>query len=108
MTSGSMPRRLAEMAHARPIGPAPTMTVFSLAPGMGDSETVAQLGPDAVQQLARLLAEDLADVGRVESGDARFDQDLLEVDLRLLDHRAERAGDGLALADGEGEQIEVT
>ena len=57
---------------------------------------------------SRLFAEDVADVGRVETGDARFDQDLLEMDLRFLDHRAERAGDGLALADGEGEQIEVT
>src|SRR5687768_7975507 len=107
MTSGSMPRRLAEMAHARPMGPAPTMTVFSLAPGMSDSQTVAQLGPDAVQQLASLFAENLADVGRVEAGDARFDQHLLEVDLRFLDHRAEWAGDGFALADGEGQEIEV-
>src|SRR5512145_407080 len=29
MTSGSMPRRLAEIAHARPMGPAPTMIAAS-------------------------------------------------------------------------------
>src|SRR5260370_27612306 len=29
MTSGSMPRRFAEMAHARPIGPAPAMMAAS-------------------------------------------------------------------------------
>src|SRR5689334_8185336 len=47
MTSGSSPRRLAETAHARPIGPAPAIRASS----MEDLDQVTQDEPDVGRAL---------------------------------------------------------
>src|SRR5437667_9772097 len=53
MTSGSMPRRFAEMAHARPMGPAPAMMAASCGILVNLSPLPARLRNNIVAYMAR-------------------------------------------------------
>src|SRR5437879_9900210 len=53
MTSGSMPRRFAEMAHARPMGPAPAMMAASCGIAVNLSPLPAILRNNIVAYMAR-------------------------------------------------------
>ena len=44
----------------------------------------------------------------IETGHSGFDDDAFEVNPGFLNHRPERTGAGVALPDGEGEQVQVT
>ena len=63
--------------------------------------------PDVVGELPAMLRQHGADVGCVETRHARFRKNVLEVDAGFLDHRAQGTGPAAALADGQGQEVEV-
>src|SRR5438552_2580029 len=135
ITSGSMPRRLAEMAHARPIGPAPAMITdsgciewnvwarlegwkVSYCPTVQRSnlpgirvraqqlvQPLPQIRPDRVVEIDVVRGEHVLNVDRVEPGAAGFFDDIDEVEARFLDEGTELIGS--PFADGERQQVEV-
>src|SRR5436190_22647486 len=116
-----MPRRLAEMAHARPIGPAPAMMAASCCmagiypagaslAGIGVRaqhlvQSLEQIGPDRIDEVYALPREHVLNVDRIEPRDARFLDHINEVQPCFLDEPAELVG--AAFSEGHSQQVKV-
>src|SRR6267378_1389503 len=104
-----MPRRLAEMAHARPIGPAPAMmavsccmdlAIYSQAEacarlaGIGVAaeqlvQALPEIWPDRIDEVIAIRRQHVLNIDRIEAGDAGLFDHINEMQAGFLDEGPE-------------------